>query len=166
MSVQTSLTDDLTAAAWRYAIAAFFLQSIHDSWPVSENFAEAGKPEAWGPYYQKAHADSSAGTSVVEVELPSKIEGEPYTIPTPTKEGDTFVGWYDNANGTGEALTVLPVGYDGTVYAIWENPATDVENLVRPTLDINAPMYDILGRQVNTSYRGIIIQNGHKYLLR
>ena len=56
--------------------------------------------------------------------------------------------------------------YDGTVYAIWKNPATDVENLVRPTLDINAPMYDILGRQVNTSYRGIIIQGGHKYLLR
>ena len=165
MSVQTSLTDDLTAAAWRYAIAAFFLQSIHDSWPVSENFAEAGKPEAWGPYYQKAHADSSAGTSVVEVELPSKIEGEPYTIPTPVKDNDEFIGWYDNANGTGEALTVLPVGYDGTVYAIWKNTPTDVEN-VRPTLDTEAPMYDIMGRQVNASYRGIIIQNGHKYLLR
>ena len=166
MSVQTSLTTDLTAAAWRYAIAAFFLQSIHDSWPVSENFAQAGKPEAWGPYYQKAHADSSAGTSVVEVELPSKIEGEPYTIPTPVKEGDEFIGWYDNANGTGEALTVLPVGYDGTVYAIWKSTPTDVENILRPTLDINAPMYDLLGRQVDETYRGIIIQNGNKYLLR
>ena len=130
MSVQTSLTDDLTAAAWRYAIAAFFLQSIHDSWPVSENFAEAGKPEAWGPAYQAAHADSSVGTTYEEVELPSKIEGEPYTIPTPTKDGDTFIGWYDNAQGTGTALTVLPVGYDGTVYAIWQSgTATDAEHV-------------------------------------
>lgn len=130
MSVQTSLTDDLTAAAWRYAIAAFFLQSIHDSWPVSENFAEAGKPEAWGPAYQAAHADSSVGTTYEEVELPSKIEGEPYTIPTPTKDGDTFIGWYDNALGTGTALTVLPVGYDGTIYAIWEsNISTGVDHM-------------------------------------
>ena len=166
MSVQTSLTDDLTTAAWRYAIAAFFLQSIHDSWPVSENFAQAGKPEAWGPYYQKAHADGNTGTTIVEVELPSKIEGEPYTIPTPVKDGDEFVGWYDNAQGEGQPLTVLPVGYDGTVYAIWKSTPTDVENVVRPALDINAPMYDILGRPVDATYRGIIIQNGNKYLLR
>ena len=166
MSVQTDLTDDLTAAAWRYAVAAFFLQSIHDSWPTSADFTNAGKPEAWGPAYQKANAGSSTGTTVVEVELPSKITGSAYTIPTPTKEGDEFVGWYDNAQGTGEALTVLPVGYDGTVYAIWKNtPVTSVEN-VRPALDVNVPMYDMLGRQVDATYRGIIIQNGQKYLLR
>ena len=99
--------------------------------------------------------------------MPSKITGAPYTIPTPEKEGDTFIGWYDNNAGTGTALTVLPVGYDGTVYAIWKsNTATAVENVVRPTLDINAPMYDLLGRQVDATYRGIIIQNGNKYLLR
>ena len=166
MSVQTSLTDDLTAAAWRYAIAAFFLQSIHDSWPVSENFAEAGKPEKWGPYYQKAHADGNTGTTIVEVELPSKIEGTPYTIPTPVKDDDEFIGWYDNAKGTGVALTVLPVGYDGTVYAILKSTPTSVEDIVRPTLDVNAPMYDIMGRQVDATYRGIVIQNGNKYLLR
>ena len=165
MSVQTSLTDDLTSAAWRYAIAAFFLQSIHDSWPVSEDFSKAGLPDAWGPYYQKAHADGNTGTTIVEVELPSKIEGEPYTIPTPVKEDDEFIGWYDNAKGSGEALTVLPVGYDGTVYAIWKGTSTSVEN-VRPALDTDAPMYDVLGRQVDKTYRGIIIQNGNKYLLR
>ena len=165
MSVQTSLTDDLTSAAWRYAIAAFFLQSIHDSWPVSEDFSKAGLPDAWGPYYQKAHADGNTGTTIVEVELPSKIEGEPYTIPTPVKEDDEFIGWYDNAKGSGEALTVLPVGYDGTVYAIWKGTSTSVEN-VRPALDTDAPMYDVLGREVDKTYRGIIIQNGHKYLLR
>jgi hypothetical protein len=46
------------------------------------------------------------------------------------------------------------------------NTTTDVENVVRPVLDINAPMYDVMGRQVDATYRGIIIQNGNKYLLR
>ena len=40
-----------------------------------------------------------------------------------------------------------------------------VEN-VRPALNTEAPMYDIIGRQVDVNYRGIVIQNGHKYLLR
>ena len=33
-------------------------------------------------------------------------------------------------------------------------------------LDINAPMYDVLGRQVDKNYRGIVIQNGYKFLLQ
>ena len=168
MSVQTELTDDLTAAAWRYAIAAFFLQSQHSAWPASADFSTAGKPEAWGAAYQKANGgtESETKTEYVEVELPKWITTT-YTIPTPVKENDTFVGWYDNNNGTGTALTVLPVGYKGAVYAIWKsmNVDTSLEN-VRPALDMEAPMYDVLGRQVDATYRGIIIQNGHKYLLR
>ena len=172
MSVQSDLTDDLTAAAWRYAIAAFFLQSEHTSWPASANFAEAGKPEKWGPAYQEANGgagtEGETKTEIVEVELPSKITGAPYEIPTPVKDNDEFIGWYDNNEGKGTALTVLPVGYDGTVYAIWKsmNTSTDVEQVVRPALDLDAPMYDVMGRQVDATYRGIIIQNGNKYLLR
>jgi hypothetical protein len=33
-------------------------------------------------------------------------------------------------------------------------------------LDMNAPMYDVLGRQVDNNYRGIVIQNGQVYLRR
>lgn len=169
VSVQSDLTDDLTTAAWRYAIAAFFLQSQHSAWPASADFTEAGKPEKWGPAYQKANGatEGTTTTTLVEVELPKWITGSAYTIPTPVKDGDTFIGWYENNNATGAALTVLPVGYKGTVYAIWKsmNVGTSLEN-VRPALDINAPMYDVLGRQVDATYRGIIIQNGHKYLLR
>ena len=169
MGVQSDLTDDLTAAAWRYAIAAFFLQSQHSAWPASADFSTAGKPEAWGPAYQVANGGTSEETTTtewVEVELPTTITAA-YTIPTPVKDNDTFIGWYDNNNGTGTALTVLPVGYKGTVYAIWKSmgTTTGVEN-VYPVLDLNAPMYDILGRQVDANYRGIVIQNGNKYLLK
>ena len=41
-----------------------------------------------------------------------------------------------------------------------------IENTEYPPLDLNAPMYDILGRQVGASYKGIVIQNGQKYLLK
>jgi uncharacterized repeat protein (TIGR02543 family) len=168
--VQTALAETaLTEAAWRYAIAAFFVQSEHTAWPASANFTEAGKPEKWGPAYQKANGgtEGETTTELVEVELPSKITAA-YEIPTPVKDNDEFVGWYDTNDNTGTKLTVLPVGYDGTVYAIWKSmlTSTDVEQVVRPALDLDAPMYDVMGRQVDATYRGIIIQNGNKYLLR
>lgn len=34
-----------------------------------------------------------------------------------------------------------------------------------PQLDLRAPMFNVLGQRVDASYRGIIIQNGHKYLM-
>ena len=167
--VQTALAETaLTEAAWRYAIAAFFVQSEHTAWPATANFTEAGKPEKWGPAYQKANGgtEGETTTELVEVELPSKITA-PYEIPTPVKDNDEFIGWYDTNDNTGNKLTILPVGYDGTVYAIWKSmlTPTSVEN-VRPALNMDAPMYDVLGRQVDETYRGIIIQNGHKYILR
>ena len=55
-----------------------------------------------------------------------------------------------------KALTVV-VGNTGSAV---ENIATEV------TLDLNAPMYDVLGRQVDKSYRGIVIQNGQVFMLK
>ena len=169
-----SLTNDPTAdgmeASWRYAVHNFFnCAPFRDSWPKAADFSTAGKPEAWGGAYQKAHGgtQTETKTEIVEVELPSKITA-PYEIPTPVKDNDEFVGWYDTNDNKGNKLTVLPVGYDGTVYAIWKSmlTSTDVEQVVRPALDLDAPMYDVMGRQVDATYRGIIIQNGNKYLLR
>ena len=45
------LTDDLTQATWRYAVAAFFLQTQYTTWPYSADFTTAGKPSAWGSAY-------------------------------------------------------------------------------------------------------------------
>jgi uncharacterized repeat protein (TIGR02543 family) len=158
---------------WRTQLHAFFnaLSNYALGGYTAANYSTAGQPSAWGPSYQAANGgagtDTETKTEWVEVELPSKITGAPYEIPTPVKDGDEFIGWYDNAKGTGTALIVLQVDYDGTVYAIWKSmgTSTDLEN-VRPALDTNAPMYDILGRQVDATYRGIVIQNGNKHLLR
>ena len=47
------------------------------------------------------------------------------------------------------------------------NGISGVENIVtEATLDMNAPMYDVLGRIVDKNYRGIVIQNGQSFLLQ
>ena len=132
-------------ALWRWHADAFFNCNQHTSWPKSADFTEAGKPENWGPAYQAAH----------EVVLPTEPVAEDYVLPTPVKEGYTFVGWYDNAEGEGEAMTVLPAGWAGTLYAIWkvEGPATALENIA------------VEGKAVKAIINGqlVIIKNGVQY---
>ena len=48
----------------------------------------------------------------------SPIQSGTYTLPTPTKEGYTFKGWYTNKDFSGEAIT--EVSTDTRVYAKWE----------------------------------------------
>ncbi len=64
---------------------------------------------------------------------------------------------------------------DEDVCYAWENTkavladcsGTDVENVETedmPILDLTRPMYNMLGQQVSAEYRGVVIQNGHKYI--
>ena len=141
------LSTDMAAAnesGWRWSVWAFFNACAGKNGSVGIDFTEAGKPEAWGPYYQAAH----------EVVLPTEPVAEDYVLPTPVKEGYTFVGWYDNAEGTGEAYTVIPAGWAGTLYAIWkQGPATALENIA------------VEGKAVKAIINGqlIIIKNGVQY---
>ena len=134
-----------TLANWKFNAQAFFNANQYTGWPKSADFTEAGKPENWGPAYQAAH----------EVVLPTEPVEEDYVLPTPVKEGYTFVGWYDNAEGEGEAMTVLPAGWAGTLYAIWkvEGPATALENIA------------VEGKAIKTIINGqlVIIKNGVQY---
>ena len=64
-----------------------------------------------------------------------------------------------------ENVTIVPAKKALTVVVGGEDTA--IENIsTQATLDLNAPMYDVLGRQVNKSYRGIVIQNGQAFLLQ
>ena len=118
-----NLPTDMAAAnegAWRWAVHAFFNATTGANGAAGTDFTEAGKPENWGPAYQAAKGAVVLPTEPVEAD---------YTLPTPTKTGYEFVGWYDNAEGAGEAMTVLPAGWAGTIYAIWkESATTSVEN--------------------------------------
>ena len=132
---------------WRYGVQAFFmcLPATDSNYKGWADFTEAGKPENWGAAYQAAH----------EVVLPTEPVEEDYTLPTPVKEGCTFVGWYDNAEGTGKAYTVIPAGWSGTLYAIWEaeGPTTALDNIA------------VEGKAVKAIINGqlIIVKDGVKF---
>lgn len=68
-----------------------------------------------------------------------------------------------------------PQGYQvavkGDKYAMYYQGTghLDVDNVseqTQPVLDPEMPMYNILGQRVDPTYQGIVIQNGHKFLLR
>ncbi len=63
-----------------------------------------------------------------------------------------------------------PNGAEGVVtYYVddvtWGVMPTGVENIARE-LDLNAPMYNVLGTPVGKDYKGIVIQNGRKYIIK
>jgi hypothetical protein len=53
-TLATNVTADADAQTWRYAIAAFFLQSQHSTFPATANFSTAGLPSAWNPAAEAA----------------------------------------------------------------------------------------------------------------
>ena len=102
------LTSNLADAAWRYAVGAFFVDWKRDSWPISANFASAGQPAVFMPAWGHGFAgpDSYDGT-------------EEIILPMPYKEGESFLGWYDNPEFTGDKIVSIPEGDEGdkTFYA-------------------------------------------------
>ena len=61
-------------------------------------------------------------------------------------------------------VTTVEGGFTATCIVTVTKIETGVMNI--QVLDLNAPMYDVLGRQVDKTYRGIIIQNNQVYLFR
>ena len=110
MSVQnadadaTALVEGTTSAGWRYAIAAFFLESQRTGWPKSANFSAAGKVEAFIPAWKHAFANPTEPT-------------EEFVLNAPYKEGDSFLGWYWNADFSGGKVTTINAESNGTLYA-------------------------------------------------
>ena len=68
------------------------------------------------------------------------------------------------AEGTANITVTTVDGNFKATCVVTVRVADGVMNII--VLDNNAPMYDVLGRQVDENYRGIVIQNGNKYLLR
>ena len=141
------LSTDMASAnesGWRWAVHAFFNAAAGQYGAAGIDFTEAGKQEVWGAAYEAEYG----------VVLPTEPVAEDYVLPTPTKEGYTFVGWYDNAEGTGEAYTVIPAGWAGTLYAIWkQDTTTALDNIA------------VEGKAVKAIINGqlIIIKNGVQY---
>ena len=106
---------------------------------LSVTYVESFKHDL-GPVYQLSfdYAGHLVASAAGRVAL--------YTMPTP------------------ENALVIPAK---TALADAQEDATSVENIITEvTLDLNAPMFDVLGRQVDKTYRGIVVQNNHVFMLR
>lgn len=79
------------------------------------------------------------------------------------KEGDIYsISGYitgDNNNTYNFTFTGAMPFYTDTEYY-----PQGIETV--PAVNRQAPMYDLFGRKVNDTYKGIVIQNGYKYILR
>ena len=65
---------------------------------------------------------------------------------------------YDNEDGTYE-LSTAPIAGKKLV-----DSETSALQDVSMSLDLNAPMYNVIGQPVDATYHGIVIQNGRKYV--
>ena len=55
----------------------------------------------------------------------------------------------------------------GSTYAVYyKGSGNAIDNVEVEPLDVTKPMFTVMGQQVDESYRGIVIQNGHKYILQ
>ena len=65
-------------------------------------------------------------------------------------------------NGDGSEVFIV-----GNVYFVTPGQ-TAIEDITVPEtgLSLSQPMYNVLGQRVNAAYKGIVIQNGHKFILK
>ncbi len=105
--------------------------------------------------YEIIPANAANKNTIWESSDPETVQIQNTALIIGHKNGTAIVTVTTEDGGFQDMLTVI-VG-DGTA----------VENIYDEAgLDVNAPMYDVLGRQVDKTYRGIVIQNGQTFLLK
>ena len=109
----TQLTEGVASGGWRYAVAAFFLESQRTSWPRSADFSQAGKVEVFMPYWKHGFDNPTNPSKDVELNIPYN-------------EGETFEGWYMQADFSGEQVTKVDASTTGTLYAKWTDNVSSV----------------------------------------
>ena len=82
------------------------------------------------------------------------------------KDGENYsISGYltcDDANTYNFTFSGPMTYYTDTEY--YDNQQEAIDHI--PAIDRNAPVYDILGRPVGEGYKGVVFQNGNKYLIR
>ena len=100
------LDAEVTAAAWRFALTAFFVEGQRVGWPKSADFSAAGQVAAFVPVWKHAFANPTNPTAE-------------FVLNAPYKEGATFDGWYAAADFSGDKVTKVDASTTGTLYAKW-----------------------------------------------
>lgn len=150
------------------------------------NFKEATTITANTPVFIHSAQNNADGYTFTGVEVKN-------ATPTKTAEGFNFVGTYtattvpvgnyfinssnkffkagdDKTNIKGTRATFEPVGAAATAkglgFNVTEDGTTTAINSItmQEELNVNAPMYNLAGQQVTKAYKGVILQNGKKFI--
>src|SRR5690606_16820924 len=98
------------------------------------NALEGGEEVTTIPVGTTGEIDLYARWEIIEYKISYNLDGGtlsdaldkftvndlPYVLPTPTKEGYTFAGWYLTSDFGGNAVTQITEAKNVTVYARWE----------------------------------------------
>ena len=103
---QGKILPSTNASYLRYNLQAFFIDGVRASWPHSANYTTCGVStlDAYQPYWKSSYANPTNPTAEV-------------TLWAPYKEGETFLGWYWNADFSGDKVTTINAESNGTLYA-------------------------------------------------
>lgn len=150
------------------------------------NFKEATTITANTPVFIHSAQNKANGYTFTGVEVKD-------ATPTQTADGFNFVGTYtattvpvgnyfinssnkfykagdDKTNIKGTRATFEPVGAAATAkglgFNVTEDGTTTAINSItmQEELNVNAPMYNLAGQQVTKAYKGVILQNGKKFI--
>ena len=182
------LTADQIAAAFGAdaKVAAYTGATAGTDGTYTLNFKEATTITANTPVFIHSAQNNADGYTFTGVEVKN-------ATPTQTAEGFNFVGTYtattvpvgnyfinssnkffkagdDKTNIKGTRATFEPVGAatsaKGLGFNVTEDGTTTAINSItmQEELNVNAPMYNLAGQQVTKAYKGVILQNGKKFI--
>lgn len=182
------LTADQIAAAFGAdaKVAAYTGATAGADGTYTLNFKEATTITANTPVFIHSAQNNADGYTFTGVEVKN-------ATPTQTADGFNFVGTYtattvpvgnyfinssnkffkagdDKTNIKGTRATFEPVGAatsaKGLGFNVTEDGTTTAINSItmQEELNVNAPMYNLAGQQVTKAYKGVILQNGKKFI--
>lgn len=105
----------------------------------------------WGPEYATFNAENLNADGAASLTLTQEILDAAYTQQW---WGGTFI-LNGDGNVTLTKVTLKPADSTTGISNIKASPST---------LDANAPMYNLAGMRVTSSYKGVVIQNGRKFI--
>ncbi len=115
------ITSPTTPSVTGYSVEGWYKESAcTNKWDfnsgVNEDMILYAK---WTPINYTIKYNTNGGNSIADKTY--TIETATFSLPTPTKTGYTFAGWYDNSGLTGNTITQITKGTTGdkNLYAKW-----------------------------------------------
>ena len=163
-----TIPEDVTAYIVTNATSTSVTLSSVASAPANTGLVVNGAQGTYTPTAAETTDDVSDNKLVVSN---GSVTGDGATIYALGNKGGT-VGFKRVANGVNVPagkpyLTIESNGSkDFFDFSFDEGVATGIESVESVGFDMNAPVYDLQGRQVNRLYKGIFIQNGKKIIVK